>query len=129
MHIFLGLRCKNILEEDIRVSKFNYGSRKGYSIDNTILEKYLICDISIWTILPTVYVLTDLKACYNRQLVSIESIVLELIRADRKALIVFAKVLPAFQHFICTGYGINKDSYGSIEDLYRGTTLLVNYIK
>ena len=39
IQIFLGLWYENTLEEDIRASKFIYRSRKGYLIDDTILEK------------------------------------------------------------------------------------------
>ena len=37
----------------------------------------------------------DLEACYDRQLVNIESLVLESIGANRKALLLFAKILSA----------------------------------
>ena len=66
MRIFLGLRYNKRLEEDTRVSKFNFRSRKGYSINKVILEKSLIYNTSMWTRKPTVHVVTNLQACYDR---------------------------------------------------------------
>jgi hypothetical protein len=39
MRVFLGIRMNDRIEMDSRVSKYNYGSRKGYSIENALLEK------------------------------------------------------------------------------------------
>ena len=66
MRIFLGLRCEEMLDKDIRASKFNFGLWKGFSIDDAILEKWLIYDISMWIRLLIVHIVIDLEAYYNR---------------------------------------------------------------
>ena len=110
-----------MLEKDTKVLKFNIGSRKGFSINNTILEKCLLYDMSMQLRLLIVYVVIDLEVCYDRQLTSIESLVLELIGVDRKVLQVFAQVLLLLQYFICTGSSISLLLYRSKEDQYGGT--------
>jgi len=70
------------LENDKQISKHNFGSRKGYSIDEAILEKRLLCDASIFIRSNTVHVITDLEACYNKKLANIRSILIESIRVD-----------------------------------------------
>ena len=47
MRIFLELSCEEMLDKDIRVSKFNFRLQKDFSIDNTVLEKWLIYGISM----------------------------------------------------------------------------------
>ena len=49
MRIFIKYRNQNKLEINDRMSKFNYGSRREYSIEDTLLEKHLIYDSSIIT--------------------------------------------------------------------------------
>ena len=44
--MFLGMRVEEKYENDARISKHNFGSRKGHSIDSTILEKILIFDFA-----------------------------------------------------------------------------------
>ena len=44
MRIFLGSRMNERIETDVRISKYNYGSRSGYSIENALLEKRLTID-------------------------------------------------------------------------------------
>jgi len=39
MRIFLGIIIEDNFENDRRILKHNYGSRKGFSIDSAILEK------------------------------------------------------------------------------------------
>ena len=41
--IFLGTRIEGMIELDSRISKFNFGSYKFYSIEEAILEKHMIC--------------------------------------------------------------------------------------
>jgi len=42
MYIFLGTRIEGMIEQDSRISKFNFRLRKFYSIKETILEKRMI---------------------------------------------------------------------------------------
>ena len=46
MWIFIGLRNKKDMENDNRFSKYNYGLQKAYSIDEAILERRLLYNIS-----------------------------------------------------------------------------------
>jgi len=54
------------LEKNKRISKYNFSSRKGYSINEAILEKRLLYDTSMFTRSSTVYIITNLEACYDR---------------------------------------------------------------
>ena len=65
MRIFLGDDIEEMIEDDNRFSKANYGSRKNYSIESALLEKRLIFDSIILTCKLTIYNLTDLKSCYD----------------------------------------------------------------
>jgi len=38
----MGLRNQNSIEEDDRLSEFNFGSRQNYSINEALIEKRLI---------------------------------------------------------------------------------------
>ena len=46
MEIFLGIRIEENDENFKIISKHNYGSRKGYSIELELLEKRLILDLA-----------------------------------------------------------------------------------
>ena len=113
MRVFLGCRNKGSIKKDQRLSKFNYSSRQFYSIDKAILEKRLLCDISRYNKQPTVHVITDLEACYDRQLYNIRSIVEESVGIDQERMKLTIKVLPQIKHYMCTGYGISLNSCGS----------------
>ena len=47
MIIFVNERMVGVIEKDETISKGNYGSRKGYSIDDLVLEKRLFRDCSM----------------------------------------------------------------------------------
>ena len=113
MRIFLGLRNEGIIENNDQFSKFNFGLRVRYSIEEAILEKRLLHNSSIQNKEETMHIITDLSACYNQQLVNITSIVLELIGINRKAIRIFVKILLSFKYFICTSFGISKETYRS----------------
>ena len=44
IRMFLGTRMNERVESDVRLSKCDYGSRKGCSIENVLLEKRLMID-------------------------------------------------------------------------------------
>ena len=46
MRIFLGSRIEGFIEKDNRISKFNFGLRKFFSIEEAILEKRMIYENS-----------------------------------------------------------------------------------
>ena len=66
MRIFLKGKNVESIEKDIRISKYNFGLWKNYIIEEAILEKRLIYDCSIFNRKPTVYVITNLKVCYDK---------------------------------------------------------------
>ena len=119
--IYVGLRNDNNIEKDDRLSKYNFGSRKHYSIKSALLEKRLIYDTSKYTSEPTIYLLSDLEACYDRQIPSLGGIVEEALGVNRNAIKVICNTVSQFKHFICTGFGISKESYGGPEEQLTGT--------
>ena len=58
MRMFLNIRNKGRKEKVQRVSKINYGSRPGHSIEDAILEKILVFDNSLVTGNHNVYAMT-----------------------------------------------------------------------
>ena len=65
--------------------------------------------------------MTDLQACYDRQLPNVLSIVQESTGMDRKAATLISRTIPSFNHYLCTNYGISDKSYGGIHDQLAGT--------
>ena len=86
-----------------------------------IFEKRLMYDFAIRDSKPMLYNISDLKACYDRQLPNLGYLVQESVGADREASKVFAKVLPIMNHYMCTDFGIIKLPYGSIREKLGGT--------
>ena len=121
MRIYLGDEDEEIIENDSCFSKANYGSRRNYSIETALLEKRLIFDNSMISGKETIYTITDLQACYDRQLAEIGSIVEESAGRDRAAVKLMSKVIPNWRHYIRTGYGISKSYYGGELDPLAGT--------
>ena len=66
MRVFVYERTKDYIKKDKLLSKANYWSGKGYLIEHTILEKRLLCNYSIQTIVSITYNITDLEAYYDR---------------------------------------------------------------
>jgi len=60
MHIFLGIRDNQQVENDNRFSKSNYGSCRNYSIESVLLEKCLIYDNNMLSGKQTIQNLIDL---------------------------------------------------------------------
>ena len=100
--MYLGDSEEEIIKKDSRFSKSNYGSRKNYSIESALLEKRLILDHSLLSYKVTIYCLTDLQSCYDRQLLNIGGIIEESSGRDRKAMKLITKVMPNLKHFIPT---------------------------
>ena len=121
MRIFLGEEVEEMIENDSRFSTANYGSRKNYSIESALLEKRLIFDNSMLSGKMTIYTITDLQSCYDRQLAEIGGILEESVGRDRAAMKIISKVIPNWKHYICTGFGISKFYYGRENDRLAGT--------
>ena len=64
--MYVGLKNDKNIENDSRLSKFNFGSRKWYSIESAILEKRLMYETSKYNGKKTVHELSNLKAYYDR---------------------------------------------------------------
>ena len=73
------------------------------------------CFMSIFNRKPTVYIIIDLVACYDRQLSSICSMVEESVCINREGIKLILKVLLVLRHFICTEFSISKKNYGDIK--------------
>ena len=84
MRILVNMKNKESIETNPRVSKCNYGSRTNYLINNTIFEKRLWYNNSLLKGMTTIHNIMNLKACYDRLLPDIGSIVEELIGIERK---------------------------------------------
>ena len=69
---------------------------------------------------PHVHNLTDLQACYDRQLPNYASIIEELVGIERSPIKLFTKVLPILKHYIYTGYGISNQFYSHKIDPVSG---------
>ena len=121
IQMYVGLRNDKNIKNGIRLSKFNFGFRKQYSIESTLLEKRLIYDISKYNNEPTIYLLSDLEACYDWQIPAIGGIIEEALGVDRKAINMITKTVLTFRHFVCTGFGISKESYGGKYEKLIGT--------
>ena len=66
IRIFVGDRNNENTETDERLSQYNYGSQKNYSINIAILEKRLMCNVLIRNRQTSIHNISDLKAYYNR---------------------------------------------------------------
>lgn len=96
MRIFVGNRINRIIEKDLSILKFNFGSRKLYSIDKAILEKWMICNSSQWIMKQNTHIIIDLSAYYDWQLANIESVVAESTGINWNISKLIAKVILAF---------------------------------
>ena len=112
---------EELIEEDERMSKSNYGSRKNYSIENAILEKRLVMDKSLISCKKTTCHLTDLKSCYDRQLVNIGGLIEESIGRDRDVMKMLTKLMPRWKHYVSTAHGISEEYHGGNECELAGT--------
>lgn len=96
------------------MSTCDYGSRKGYSIETALLEKRLMYDVRACNNENTVHNMSDLEACYDRQLPRIGGIAQEMLGVEHEPLKIFETILPIMEHYILTGYGISNESHGSV---------------
>ena len=60
--------------------------------------------------------LTNLKACYNRQLPNIASIIEESTGIEWNPIKLFIKVISWFKRYVYTSFGISSDFYGELSD-------------
>ena len=117
MRISLGNNGQELIENDERFSKANFGSRKNFAITTALLQKRLVMDNSLISSRHTIYIMTDLQSCYDRQLSNVGSIVEESVGHNRNAMILYTKIMPHFQRYISTGYGISQEPYGGDVEL------------
>ena len=119
MRIALSAPGQELIENDDRFSKVNFGSRKNYAISTALLQKRLVIDNSIMSSKCTIHAMTDLQSCYDRQLPNVGSIVKESVGHNRNAIILCTKIMPFFEHHASAGFGISDDFYGELEKLAR----------
>ena len=108
------------IENNKRLSTFNYRSRQYYSIEIAILEKQLMYNATIRILEPTLCNLLDLKACCDRELPKLGCIVEEVVGVNRETASRFYKTLPIMQHHMRTDYGISETYYGKKNDKLGG---------
>ena len=65
--------------------------------------------------------MTDLEACYDRQLPNTCSIVQESVGTDRREIKLIIKTIRNFRHYLCTNFGISQNYYGGELDNLAGT--------
>ena len=111
MRFFVNIRNKGRIELDERVSKIYYRSRTGNSIEDVILEKILVFDNSIVIISHTIYSMTDLQACYDRQLSKIGAIGQESVGLETKPIKLMTKILPIMEYYVRTSFGVSTEFY------------------
>ena len=70
---------------------------------------------------PMIHNISDLKACYDRQLPNLGYLVEEAVGVNREASKVFAKILPIMNYHICTDYGVSEKYYGGKLEKLGGT--------
>ena len=116
MQIHLKSDKEEMIEKDQHFSKVQYGARKNFLIETALLEKQLIFDNSLIEIKPTIYALTDLQSCYDRQLPNIGSIVEEVVGRNRYAMKLYTKLMPNFRHYVSTAFGVSTDFYGGEDE-------------
>jgi len=58
--------------------------------------------------------MTNLEACYDRQLPLIRSIVQESVGVERQIIQLISKVIPRFEHYTCTSYRISSQYYWGV---------------
>ena len=98
MRIVVNVRNKGNIESDDRVFNINYVSRPRCSIKDAILEKRLVFENGLVIVKHIIYDMTDLKACYDRKLSKIGSIVQETLGVETKPIQLMTKILPIMDH-------------------------------
>ena len=66
--------------------------------------------------------MTELEACYDRQLPNIGSVTQESTEVERKIMQLLIKVIPCFEHYICTSYDTSKVFCSRLAELLAGTS-------
>ena len=66
MRTFLGKTMDDKVKEDERISRHDHGSRKGCSIEKSLLEKRLTFDHAKKTEDVNVGTISGLEACYHQ---------------------------------------------------------------
>ena len=79
---YVGLRNDKNVHKDKWLSNYNFRLRKDYSIESTLLEKRLTHSTSKHSGVPTIHLISDLEACYDRQILAIGRIVEESLGVD-----------------------------------------------
>ena len=117
MRIILRLRREENYEDDKRASKYDHVSRKGCSIESSLLEKRLIFDLVKKAEEVFSCTACDLESCYDIQFPNKGGIVEESMRSNRGSIKLSTKMLPKCKHCIGTTHSANINYCGgSAED-------------
>ena len=114
-------RSAIVAEDSERLSKYNYGNRKGYDIHSAIVEKSFINDLTSFTNYATIHYIDDRKVCYDRQLPEIGFITELSFGMHQQEVNLLNGVLQNFNYYLSTAYGIAKEKYGGHNDRLAGT--------
>ena len=120
MRACIGSRMNERLDSNYRTSKDNYGSRKGHSIENVLLEMIFVMDHEKKGE-ENVCAMSDLEACYDRQTPELCGLVEGSIGANRKAVKLLTKVFPKLDHHVGAVNRVSKEKYGGSKGLLGGT--------
>ena len=99
MRILLGIRIEEDCENEKRISNHDCGSENGHSVGSELLEKRLTLDLAERTGEQVAYTISDLEACCDVQLPSIEDIVEASIGENRGVIKLVTKVLARRKNF------------------------------
>ena len=59
--------------------------------------------------------MSDLEACYNRQMKELCGLIEEAIIANRKAVKFLTKAFPIFEHYVGIVNGVSKEKHGGVK--------------
>ena len=113
-------RMNERVESDKRVSKHNYGSRKGHYMENALSQKTLVFDHAKKMEELNVCTMSDLEACYDIHITESCGLVEESIESNRKVIHLLTKLLPRLEHHVGAFNGISADEHGSKNNLLGG---------
>ena len=116
IRVFLNARNIEIIENNTRLLKIKFRSRRNYTIKEALLEKKLIHNSVIRVGAIKVHIITNLKACYDKQLLNSHRMVEELVRIDYIVIKLTMNVLLKIECYICTRYRVISNYYRGIED-------------
>lgn len=121
MRLIVYNRTSVISENKGRLSYANYGNRKCYDIQTSILEKTLLYEITFFTQQSTVHFIDDRQTCYYRQIPEIDFLTECSFGIYESEAEMFTKILKKFRYHLFSAYGISDEIYGGHYNQLGGT--------